>query len=131
MDCLFHTSVGGITAEVFSQDSNHVTVQCTFYDGLSHYCLLCCSTDPSVQVSAYSNVSSSSGSIANVSLYGLKPGAVYYCKASATDDVTTACATPKGLLFCLCCEVIFKGQELLNETYNTDIYFSLFGAIKF
>ncbi|KAL5494263.1 hypothetical protein EMCRGX_G015560, partial [Ephydatia muelleri] len=70
-------------------------VKCTFYDGFSHYCLLCCSTDPSVQVSAYSNVSSSSGPIAYVDLYGLKPGAVYYCKAFATDDVNKKCAAFK------------------------------------
>ncbi|KAL5494266.1 hypothetical protein EMCRGX_G015563 [Ephydatia muelleri] len=84
---LLKSAVGDTTAEVSSQDSNHVTVKCTFYDGFSHYCLLCCSTDPSVQVSAYSNVSSSSGPIAYVDLYGLKPGAVYYCKAFATNDV--------------------------------------------
>ncbi|KAL5494262.1 hypothetical protein EMCRGX_G015559 [Ephydatia muelleri] len=79
------SAVGDITGEVSSQDSNHVTVKCTFYDGFSHYCLLCCSTDTSVQVSAYSNVSSSSGPIAYADLYGLKSGAVYYCKAFATD----------------------------------------------
>ena len=111
MNCFIsasYNSVGG-TAEVSSQDSNHVTVKCTFYDGFSHYCLLCCSTDPSVQVSAYSNVSSSSGPITNIDLYGLKPGAVYYCKAFATDDLNTKCAAPKGLLYmyCLCCKKHF------------------------
>ena len=99
-----YNSVGGTTAEVSSQDSNHITVKCTFYDGFSHYCLLCCSTDTSVQVSAYSNVSSSSGPFAYVNLYGLKPGAVYYCKAFATDDVNKKCAASQGLLCCLLCK---------------------------
>ena len=74
-------------------------MKCRFYDGFSHYCLLCCSTDTSAQVSAYSNVSSSSGLIAYVVLYGLKPGAVYYCKAFATDDVNKKCAASKGFVF--------------------------------
>ena len=84
-----YNSVGGTTAEVSSQDSNHVTVKCTFFNGLSHYCLLCCSTEPSVQVSAYSNVSHSSGSIAYVDLYGLKLGAIYCCETFATDELST------------------------------------------
>ena len=92
---------GTASAVVISQDYEHTTVMCTFNDGLSHYCLLCCSTDPSVQVSAYSNISSISGSVVTVSLY-VKPGAVYYCKAPAADDVITSCPADQGLGMYLC-----------------------------
>ena len=94
----FVYSVGGtFLTEVTYQGSDYTTVRCTFSDGLSHYCLLCCSTDQSQQGYAYSNISGFIGSVVTVGLYGMKAGAVYYCKPSAVGDGTVGCPMTGGL----------------------------------
>ena len=71
------------------------TIPCTFLDGSSHYCMVCCSTDPSVppDSSVYS-ISTTRGTEVTVSLQGLTSGQMYYCKAAATNTNSNNCTGP-------------------------------------
>ena len=75
---------------------NTATIPCTFLDGSSHYCMVCCSTDPSVPVGLAGSgyLSSTSGPSVSVSLQGLTSGQMYYCKAAATNTNSNNCAGP-------------------------------------
>eukprot|EP00731_Ephydatia_muelleri_P011123 Em0006g17a len=74
---------------------NTATIPCTFLDGSSHYCMVCCSTDPSVPShSSVYNISTTRGTEVTVSLQGLTSGQMYYCKAAATNTNSNNCAGP-------------------------------------
>ena len=74
---------------------NMATIPCTFLDGSSHYCVVCCSTDPSVPPdSSVYNISTTRGTEVTVSLQGLTSGQMYYCKAAATNTNSNNCAGP-------------------------------------
>ena len=62
------------------------TIVCSFSNNQSFYCMVCCSTDPSVppDSSVYS-ISTTRGTEVTVSLQGLTSGQMYYCKAAATN----------------------------------------------
>ena len=59
------------------------------------YCMVCCSTDPSVppDSSVYS-ISTNRGTEVNVYLDGLTSGQMYYCKVAATNTNSTSCSGP-------------------------------------
>ena len=75
---------------------NIATITCTFLDGSSHYCIVHCSTDPSVPVGLAGSgyLSSTNGPRVSVSLQGLTSGQIYYCKAAATNINSDDCAHP-------------------------------------
>ena len=74
---------------------NTATIPCTFLDGSSHYCVVCCSTDPSVPPdSSVYNISTTRGTEVTVSLQGLTSGQMYYCKATATNTHSNNCTGP-------------------------------------
>ena len=82
--CIHFTVINSITA-VNSGVSN-ASFQCSFWDNQS-YCLVCCSTDPSVSPdSSVYNISTSRGTEVTVDLDGLTSGQMYYCKAAATNN---------------------------------------------
>ena len=69
-------------------------VECSFLNNQSYYCLVCCSTDPSVPPASYVyNISTTSGTDETVSLGGLTSGQMYYCKAAATSTTSTQCSS--------------------------------------
>ncbi|KAL5500401.1 hypothetical protein EMCRGX_G011958 [Ephydatia muelleri] len=70
-------------------------IDCSFFYCQSFYCMVCCSTDPSVppDTSVY-NISTNRGTEVTVSLQGLTSGQMYYCKAAATNTNSNNCAGP-------------------------------------
>ena len=75
------------------RDSNFIG--CSFLNNQSLYCVVCCSTDPSVPPdSSVYNISTTRGTEVTVSLQGLTSGQMYYCKAAATNTNSTRCAGP-------------------------------------
>ena len=73
--------------------TNNVTIGCSFNQ--SFYCVVCCSTDPSVPPdSSVYNVSSTRGTVVTVYLGDLTSGQMYYCKASATNTTSANCGGP-------------------------------------
>lgn len=70
-----------------SYDAVSVAIQCSFWNDHSLYCVVCCSTDPSVppDLSVY-NISLTRGTEVSVHLDGLASDQVYYCKAAATSN---------------------------------------------
>ena len=74
---------------------NTATIPCTFLDGSSYYCMVCCSTDPSVPPhSSVCNISTTRGTEVTVSLQDLTSGQMYYCKAAATNTKSNNCTGP-------------------------------------
>ena len=69
------------------------TMTCTFQDGSSHYCVVCCSTHPSVPPDSSVYVSSTRGTEVTVYLDGLTSGQMYYCKAVATNTTSANCGS--------------------------------------
>ncbi|KAL5515830.1 hypothetical protein EMCRGX_G001054 [Ephydatia muelleri] len=71
------------------------SIDCSFLNNQSFYCVVCCSTDPSVppDSSVYS-ISTAKSTEVTVSLQGLTGGHMYYCKAAATSTNSTRCAGP-------------------------------------
>ena len=67
--------------------TNNAIIGCSFNQ--SFYCVVCCSTDPSVPPdSSVYNVSSIRGTEVTVYLGDLTSGQMYYCKASATNTTS-------------------------------------------
>ena len=65
---------------------SNASIQCSFRDNQSLYCLVCCSTDPTAPPnSSVYNISSTRGTEVTVDLDGLTSGQTYYCKAAATN----------------------------------------------
>eukprot|EP00731_Ephydatia_muelleri_P011203 Em0006g97a len=73
---------------------NTATIPCTFLDGSSHYCMVCCSPSVPVGLAGPGYLSSTSGPSVSVSLQGLTSGQMYYCKAAATNTNSNNCAGP-------------------------------------
>ena len=73
---------------------NTATIPCTFLDGSSHYCMVCCSPSVPVGLAGSGYLSSTNGSSVTVSLQGLTSGQMYYCKAAATNTNSNNCAGP-------------------------------------
>eukprot|EP00731_Ephydatia_muelleri_P011186 Em0006g80a len=73
--------------------STNTDMGCTFNQ--SFYCMVCCSTDPSVPPdSSVYNISTTRGTEVTVSLQGLTSGQMYYCKAAATNTNSNNCTGP-------------------------------------
>ena len=71
------------------------TIGCSFSNNQSFYCMVCCSTDPSVPPdSSVYNIFTTNGPSVSVSLQGLTSGQMYYCKAAATNTNSNNCAGP-------------------------------------
>ena len=71
------------------------TIACSFLNNQSFYCMVCCSTDPSVPPdSSVYNISTTRSTEVSVSLQGLTSGQMYYCKAAATNTNSNNCAGP-------------------------------------
>ncbi|KAL5500738.1 hypothetical protein EMCRGX_G012336 [Ephydatia muelleri] len=73
---------------------NTATIPCTFLDGSSHYCMVCCSPSLPVGLAGSGYLSSTSGPSVSVSLQGLTSGQMYYCKAAATNTNSNNCTGP-------------------------------------
>ena len=73
---------------------NTATIYCTFLDGSSHYCMVCCSPSVPVGLAGSGYLSSTNGSSVSVSLQGLTSSQMYYCKAAATNTNSNNCAGP-------------------------------------
>ncbi|KAL5500682.1 hypothetical protein EMCRGX_G012277 [Ephydatia muelleri] len=73
---------------------NNATIPCTFLDGSSYYCMVCCSPSVPVGLAGSGYLSSTSGPSVTVSLQGLTSGQMYYCKAAATNTNSNNCAGP-------------------------------------
>ncbi|KAL5479141.1 hypothetical protein EMCRGX_G022626 [Ephydatia muelleri] len=79
-------------ASFFSYDNS---IGCSFLRNQSFYCMVCCSTDPTVPPdSSVHNISTTKGTEVNVSLQGLTSDQMYYCKAAATNTNSTKCTGP-------------------------------------
>ena len=66
---------------------SNASIECSFWDNQSLYCLVCCSTDPTAPPnSSVYNISSTRGTEVTVDLDGLTRGQTYYCKAAATNN---------------------------------------------
>ena len=81
---------------MFLNDYNYmINTACSFSNNQSFYCMVCCSTDPSVPPdSSVYNISTTRGTEVTVSLQGLTSGQMYYCKAAATNTNSNNCAGP-------------------------------------
>ncbi|KAL5479131.1 hypothetical protein EMCRGX_G022614 [Ephydatia muelleri] len=92
------TTIYGPTNSIFRNTSflsYDNSIGCSFLRNQSFYCMVCCSTDPSVPPdSSVYNISTTKGTEVNVSLQGLTSGQMYYCKAAATNTNSTRCAGP-------------------------------------
>ena len=75
-------------------NGNNATIYCTFLDGSSHYCMVCCSPSVPVGLAGSGYLSSTRGTEVTVSLQGLTSGQMYYCKAAATNTNSNNCAGP-------------------------------------
>ena len=71
------------------------SISCSFLNNQSFYCMVCCSTDPSVPPdSSVYNISTTRGTEVTVSLQNLTSGQMYHCKAAATTTKSSRCAGP-------------------------------------
>ena len=83
-------------ASVLNYSNSTTTIGCSFLNNQSFYCMVCCSTDPSVPPdTSVHNISSTRGTEVTVDLGGLTSDQMYYCKAAATNiDNSTNCHDP-------------------------------------
>ena len=84
-------------ASLLSYDDSMATIVCSIhvFDCQCYYCVVCCSTDPSVPPdSSVYNISTTRGTEVTVSLQGLTSGQMYYCKAAATNTNSNNCTGP-------------------------------------
>eukprot|EP00731_Ephydatia_muelleri_P035698 Em0149g4a len=70
------------------------SIDCSFLNNQSFYCVVSCSSDQSVADSSVYNLSTTRGTEVTVSLQGLTSGQMYHCKAAATNTNSTRCAGP-------------------------------------
>ncbi|KAL5500402.1 hypothetical protein EMCRGX_G011959 [Ephydatia muelleri] len=81
-----------IDASVSYHGPSNAVIDCTFLNNQSLYCVVCCSTDPSVPPdSSVYNISTTRGTEVTVSLQGLTSGQMYYCTAAGTDAYSSSC----------------------------------------
>ena len=100
--CIFnfvHLHVGSVVnyieAGVVKHGISNATISCLFLNNQSFYCVVCCSTDPSVPPdSSVYNISTTRGTQVTVDLDGLTSGQMYYCKAAATNTTSASCGGP-------------------------------------
>ena len=93
IDSLIAGPTNSIIQNVSSLNESNI-IGCSFRNNQS-YCVVCCSTDPSVPLnSSVYNISTTRGTEVAVSLQGLTIGQMYYCKAAATNTNSTHCADP-------------------------------------
>ena len=84
-----------IEAGMVKYGISNATISCLFLKNQSFYCVVCCSTDPSVPPdSSVYNISTSRGTEVTVDLDGLTSGQMYYCKAAATNTTSASCGGP-------------------------------------
>ena len=84
-----------IDASVSYHGPSNAVIDCTFLNNQSFYCVVCCSTDPSVPPdSSVYNISTTRGTEVTVSLQGLTSGHMYYCTAAGTDANSSSCGGP-------------------------------------
>ena len=96
-DSFLHTGATNlIIKDVSLQRSfNPTKITCAFQNHQSFYCVVCCSTDPSVPPdSSVYNVSSTRGTEVTVDLGDLTSSQMYYCKAAATNTTSANCGGP-------------------------------------
>ena len=87
--------VSYIEAGVANHGISYATISCLFLNNQSFYCVVCCSTDPSVPPdSSVYNISTTRGTEVTVDLDGLTSGQMYYCKAAATNTTSASCGGP-------------------------------------
>ena len=71
------------------------SLNCLLLKNQAFFCLVCCSTDPSVPPdSSVYNISTTRGTEVTVDLDGLTSGQMYYCKAAATNTTSASCGGP-------------------------------------
>ena len=100
--CIFnfvHLHVGSVVsyieAGVVKYGISNATISCLFLNNQSFYCVVCCSTDPSVPPdSSVYNISTSRGTEVTVDLDDLTSGQMYYCKVAATNTTSASCGGP-------------------------------------
>ncbi|KAL5500397.1 hypothetical protein EMCRGX_G011952 [Ephydatia muelleri] len=81
-----------IDASVSYHGPSNAVIDCKFLNNQSFYCVVCCSTDPSVPPdSSVYNISTTRGTEVTVSLQGLTSGQMYYCTAAGTDANSSSC----------------------------------------
>ncbi|KAL5500563.1 hypothetical protein EMCRGX_G012148 [Ephydatia muelleri] len=91
---VINTSINGSAINDSSYETRLMVVRCSFNQ--SFYCVVCCSTDPSVPPdSSVYNISTTRGTEVTVSLQGLTSGQMYYCKAAATSTNSNNCTGVK------------------------------------
>ena len=73
------------------QDLAMVVINCTFLDGGSHYCLICCSDKSDMATFLIGNMSASKGMEVMVHLGSLEVMETYFCAATGTDDGDSIC----------------------------------------
>ena len=83
-------------ASLLKYSNSITTIDCSFLNNQSFYCMVCCSTDPSVPPDTSAcNVSSARDTEVTVDLSDLNNGQMYYCKAAATNiGNSTNCLDP-------------------------------------
>ena len=90
MRYLYFTSPAYVGDLFQNIQTNYATIGCSFNQ--SFYCVVCCSTDPSVPPnSSVYYVSSTRHTEVTVYLDGLPRGQMYYCKAAATNTTSANC----------------------------------------
>ena len=99
MDIVYSTYTDSVTNFIETGVANHgisnATISCLFLKNQSFYCVVCCSTDPSVPPdSSVYNISTTRGTEVTVDLDGLTSGQVYYCKVAATNTTSASCVGP-------------------------------------
>ena len=84
-----------IDARVSHRGPSNAVINCIFLNNQTLYCLVCCSTDPSVppDTSVY-NTSTTRDTKVTVFLQGLTSGQMYYCTAAGTYDNSSSCGGP-------------------------------------
>ena len=96
-DLLLISQIAKISAigSVQQLDNNSMSLNCLFLNNQSFYCVVCCSTDPSVPPdSSVYNISTTRGTEVTVDLDGLTSDQMYYCKAAATNTNSASCGGP-------------------------------------
>ena len=82
-------------ASLVKYSNSVAAIGCSFLNKKSFYCMVCCSTDPSVPPdTSVHNISSTRGIEVTVDLGGLTDGQMYYCKAAAYESISNNCNDP-------------------------------------
>ena len=94
---MIHYLIAGPTINYIFQNISiyNNSIDCSFLNNQSYYCMVCCSTDPSVPAdSSVYNISTTRDTKVIVSLQGLPGGQMYYCKAAATNNYSASYTIP-------------------------------------